>query len=168
MRTCQAGQAPPGERILILDFNQQSEKGRLLSASDGPADHADYVLYKPQNLKMNIDLKEDFNIIEEGAQYELPQYEVVDGKGIERVPGPGVVVSFVRGSKLKGEDVPKQSGTLHEHLLAMMVHDLQYKNGLVPSREGALVITKLQEALGWLRQRQIDRTKRDVVGTYKE
>lgn len=117
---------------------------------------------------MNIDLKEDFNIIEEGAQYELPQYEVVDGKGIERVPGPGVVVSFVRGSKLKGEDVPKQSGTLHEHLLAMMVHDLQYKNGLVPSREGALVITKLQEALGWLRQRQIDRTKRDVVGTYKE
>lgn len=115
-----------------------------------------------------IDLKNDFNIIEEGTQYELPQYKVVDGVGIEKIEGPGVLVNFVRGSKVKDEDVEKREGTLHEHLLAMMIHDLQYKNSLVPSREGSLVITKLQEAYLWLVQRQIDRTKRNVVGTYQK
>jgi len=116
---------------------------------------------------MEIKLKEDFNIIEEGTQYELPVYKVIDGKGIERVD-KNQVIYFVRGSKLKDEEVPKREGTLHEHLLAMMVHDLQYKNSLVFSREGSLVITKLQEALGWLRQRQVDRIKRNVVGTYQK
>ena len=115
-----------------------------------------------------LELKEDFTVLEEGTQYELPQYEVIDGKGIKMIDGPGQLISFVRGSKLAGEDVPKREGTLHEHLLAMMIYDLQYKNKLVPSREGSLIITKLQEALGWLRQRQIDRTKRNVVGTYNE
>lgn len=115
-----------------------------------------------------IELKEDFNIIEEGTQYELPQYEVIDNRGVQRVEGPGVLINFVRGSKLKDEEVERKIGTLHEHLLAMMIHDLQYKNSLVPSREGSLVITKLQEALGWLRQRQIDRVQRDIQGTYKK
>jgi hypothetical protein len=117
--------------------------------------------------KMEIELKNDFGIIEEGTQYELPVYRVVDGKGIERVEGPGVLLNFVRGSKLKDEEVQKREGTLHEHLLAAMIHDLQYKNGLVPSREGSIVITKLQEAQQWLLQRQIDRKSRDVEGTYK-
>lgn len=117
---------------------------------------------------MQLKLKEDFSIIEEGTQYELPQYEVIDGVGIQRVEGPGVLINFVRGSKLKDEEVEQRTGTLHEHLLAMMIHDLQYKNSLVPSKEGSLVITKLQEALGWLRQRQVDREQRNVVGTYKK
>lgn len=116
---------------------------------------------------MNLELKEDFAIVEDGVTYLLPEYTVVDGKGIERIRGHQTL-QFVRGSKLGEEEVPKREGTLHEHLLACMIHDLHLKNGLVPSREGALVITKLQEALGWLRQRQIDRTKRDVVGTYKK
>lgn len=129
---------------------------------------------------MEIDLKEEFEIIEEGTIYRLPEYEVIDGKGIKltesakapngelyKMPHP-VEIRFVRGSKLKDENVEKRKGTLHEHLLAMMIHDLKFKNNLVPSREGSLVITKLEEALGWLRQRQIDRIKRDVVGTYNK
>jgi hypothetical protein len=40
----------------------------------------------------------------------------------------------------------KDEGTLHEHLLAMMIMDLKFKNTLVPSREGSLIITKLEEA----------------------
>lgn len=116
---------------------------------------------------MILELKEDFTIVEEGTQYLLPVYEVVDGKGI--VPtGENIALNFVRGSKLKDEKVPKREGTLHEHLLAAMIHDLQYKNKLVPSREGSVTITKLQEALQWLRERQIERTKRDVVGTYQK
>ncbi len=121
---------------------------------------------------MILDLKEEFEVIEEGTRYRLPEYEIIDGQGlaltrIHMVPRP-VEIRFVRGSKLGKEEVEKKRGTLHEHLLAMMIHDLKYKNSLVPSREGSLVITKLEEALGWLRQRQIDRIKRDVVGTYQK
>lgn len=119
--------------------------------------------------------KEDFKIVEDGTCYHLPLYEVVDGVGIVQLPMEGTdghhgfhTISFVRGSKLGEENVPKRTGTLHEHLLACMIHDLEFKNKLVPSREGELVITKLQEALGWLRQRQIERTTRGVVGTYQK
>lgn len=116
---------------------------------------------------INLDLKEDFFVNEQGTNYSLPCYKVVEGQGI--VPTANFVeLLFVRGSKLKDEDVEKREGTLHEHLLAAMIYDLKFKNSLVPSREGACVITKLQEALGWLRQRQIDRKKRNVVGTYKK
>jgi len=129
-----------------------------------------------EELNKRVELKEDFEIIEEGTVYHLPLYEVIDGVGIKRLPkhseGSGNhgfhAVCFVRGSKVGSENVEKRTGTLHEHLLAMMIHDLEYKNKLVPSREAALTITKLQEALHWQRQRQIDRTKRDVVGTYKK
>jgi hypothetical protein len=114
---------------------------------------------------MNLELKEDFIVNEEGTSYDLPTYEVEDGKGIVR--SSTIEVRFVRGSKLRDEEVERREGTLHEHLLAMMIHDLTFKNGLVFSREGAQAIAKLQEALGWLRQRQIDRTRRQVVGTYK-
>ena len=125
---------------------------------------------------MNIDLKEDFKILEEGTEYSLPVYDVVDGKGIVRVEDTGAeddpfqnqLLSFVRGSKLGEDNVEKKRGTLHEHLLSVMIHDLQFKNSLVPSREGSIVITKLQEALHWLRQRQIDRLKRNVEGTYEK
>ena len=116
---------------------------------------------------MNLDLKEHFEIVENGTTYLLPTYEVVDGKGIVETEEL-LKINFVRGSKLADEDVEKRIGTLHEHLLAMMIHDLKFKNSLVPSREGALVITKLEEALHWLRARQIDRVKREVVGTYKQ
>lgn len=116
---------------------------------------------------MNLDLKEHFEIVENGTTYLLPTYEVVDGKGIVETK-ESLKINFVRGSKLADEDVEKRIGTLHEHLLAMMIHDLKFKNSLVPSREGALVITKLEEALHWLRARQIDRVKREVVGTYKQ
>ena len=116
---------------------------------------------------MQVELKEDFEIIEEGTHYKLPVYKVVPDYGLVEVKGDHDI-QFVRGSKNEEDRIEGKIGTLHEHLLAMMIHDLKYKNDLVPSREGSLVITKLQEALGWLRQRQIDRTKRDVVGTYNE
>lgn len=115
---------------------------------------------------MEIDLKNDFSVVEEGTQYLVPCYEVVDGKGIEPT-GDTLAINFVRGSKLREEEVAKREGTLHEHLLAVMIHDLKYKNSIVPSREGSLAITKLQEAQSWLLARQIERKSRQVEGTYK-
>lgn len=111
--------------------------------------------------------KRNFNIIEDGVAYALPAYKVEDGKGIVET-GESVVINFVRGSKLKDEDVEKREGTLHEHLLSAMIHDLKFKNNLVPSREGALVITKLEEARMWMEERQRAREVANVAGTYQK
>lgn len=114
-----------------------------------------------------IELKDDFEIIEEGHEYELPVYEVVEGKGLQQVDGVHTV-QFVRGSKDPNDKDSKRVGTLHEHLLAMMISDLQYKNSEVPSRETNLAITNLQQAYHWMVQRQVERSKRNVQGTYKK
>lgn len=116
---------------------------------------------------INLDLKEDFKIIEEGSQYELPCYEVVDGQGIIEVEET-VKINFVRGSKLKGENVERRTGTLHEHLLSMQISDLEFKYSLVPSDDTKQALYHLKSALMWLRQRQIDRQKRNVLGTYQK
>jgi len=110
--------------------------------------------------------KRGFNTLELGTHYELPIYRVVDGKGIEET-GEVHNLMFVRGSKLKDENVEKREGTLHEHLLSAMITDLKYKNGLVPSRETATAITNLEQALHWLEEREHARKAAGVVGTYK-
>jgi len=130
--------------------------------------------------KIEIDLKDDFQIVEEGCKYRVPEYEVVEGKGLQLVTGARTVgdrlypadepieIRFVRGSKLGSDNVEPKSGTLHEHLIAMMIYDLKFKNNLVPSKETSMVITKLEEALMWQQRRSIDRAKREVQETYKK
>ena len=111
--------------------------------------------------------KRYFKIIEEGTKYELPMYRVVDGKGLEQLDS-NHTLCFVRGSKVKDEEVEKREGTLHEHLLSAMIHDLKYKQSLVPSRETAIVITKLEEARMWMEERQKAREAEGVAGTYQK
>jgi hypothetical protein len=110
--------------------------------------------------------KRGFFTVEEGTKYELPIYEVVDNVGIQET-GQVQVIEFVRGSKLGDEQVEKRKGTLHEHLLSTMIHDLKFKSKLVPSRESSLVITKLEEALFWMEERQRSREAAGIAGTYK-
>ena len=130
--------------------------------------------------KIEIDLKDDFQIVEEGCKYRVPEYEVVEGEGLKltegvkasngeyyKIPIP-IEIRFVRGSKLGSDNVEPKKGTLHEHLIAMMIHDLKFKNNLVPSKETSIVITKLEEALMWQQRRSIDRAKREVQETYKK
>lgn len=110
--------------------------------------------------------KENFEIIAIGSVYAVPQYKVQEGTGLEET-GKLHFIHFVRGSTMPDDEVPAREGTLHEHLLAVMIHDLKLKNQLVPSRESSLAITKLEEALHWMRARTIDRAQRQVQGTYK-
>lgn len=118
--------------------------------------------------------KREFTVIEEGHKYSLPIYEIdgelkrVEDTGMPNDPFQTQIISLVRGSTDEDEGIVNRKGTLHEHLLSMMIHDLKYKNSLVPSRESSLVITKLQEALHWMEERQRDRVSREVVGTYKK
>jgi hypothetical protein len=106
-----------------------------------------------------------FQTVEQGTHYEIPIYEVIDGQGIVET-GETHPIKFVRGSKIKDEDVPKREGTLHEHLLSVMIEDLKYKSTLVPSRETSLVIIHLQEAQHWLEERTLAREAAGVLGTY--
>ena len=114
-----------------------------------------------------LSLKEDFDVVTEGHHYDLPVYEIEEGEGLKRLNGRHSIL-FVRGSKDEDEHVADHAGILHESLLAMMIHDLKVKNEEVPSRETSLTITKLEEALHWQRQRQVERQKRDVDGTKQE
>lgn len=107
----------------------------------------------------------DFDIVEEGCEYKVPAFEVVENKGLNHVGFNSIY--FVRGSKLADEQVEKKIGTTHESLLELMIHDLKYKNSLVPSRETALAITNLEQALGWMKRRQEVRKKAGTQGTYK-
>lgn len=127
--------------------------------------------------------KREFDIIEDGVTYALDNWRVIDGKGIQKIseckcgPNEGcsncgatthTTIQFVRGSKIGDEDVPKRDGILHETLLSAMIHDLKFKNELVPSRETSTAITKLEEALHWMEERSRARAKAGVQGTYKK
>lgn len=117
--------------------------------------------------KIEIDLKDSFDIIEDGHSYSIPQYKVIEGEGLKEI-NKKLGISFVRGSKREEDLIIPQEGTLHEHLLAVMIHDLKLKNDLVRSKETSMVITKLEEALMWQQKRSIDRARRDVQETYKK
>lgn len=114
------------------------------------------------------DKRDTVIVMEEGTQYALTEFAVVDGKGIQPT-GQQFFLTFVRGDKEDKETViPRVSGILHESLLTAMIKDLKYKNSLVPSRESSLALTKLQEALHWMEERQRDRKERQVQGTYNK
>lgn len=110
----------------------------------------------------------DFIVIEEGSHYLLPRFEVIDEVGLRSDGIMGKHIHFVRGSKLGEEKVEKRIGISHESLLEMMIHDLKYKNSLVPSRETSQTITKLEEALLWQQRRGQLRAKEGKQGTYKK
>lgn len=111
--------------------------------------------------------KRIFETVEQGTTYRLQNYEVKDGVGIQPIASQ-TTITFVRGSKLKDEEVEKREGILHETLLSMMIADLKFKSSLVPSRESSLAITKLEEALFWMEERQRIREQQGTQGTYKK
>lgn len=102
-----------------------------------------------------------------GTIYILPEYKVTDGVGLER-DDTDCIISFVRGSKLGTETVEKNTGITHEALLSMMIHDLKYKNGLVPSEETSNTIKHLEAALDSMNQRQQRRKQEVTQGTYQK
>jgi hypothetical protein len=126
---------------------------------------------------------EQFKIVELGTTYELPKYRVIDGKGIEKIDDINTEdylnpdwkescsqqITFVRGDKTDGgKIIPRVDGITQEQLLGMMITDLEYKNSLFPSKESEEAIKNLKLALFWLEERQRDREKRNVVGTYQK
>ena len=112
--------------------------------------------------------KTRFEIIENGTTYHLPEYTVVEGVGIEETDNVQAL-TFVRGSKVvETVEVLKEDGILHEALLSVMIHDLTFKNNLVPSEQTEYTIRCLDEALESIKARTNDREESGVEVTYSE
>ena len=72
-------------------------------------------------------------------------------------------VSFQKGA-IKEHGV---NGIMNEDLIAMVIDRLQsFQESDFACRENAVAITKLEEALMWLRKRTQDREDRGVEGTH--
>lgn len=101
--------------------------------------------------------------------YTIPLYSVEKGKGIV-LQEQKLIVPFVRGSKVEGENIfPKQDGVLVEQLLEVCRQHLVSVNvGQLASRETSLAITGIEEAMLRLYQREYNRKKAGTLGTYQK
>ncbi len=77
--------------------------------------------------------------------------------------GPEQEVVFYK----MNEDGSSEHGTTLEAMLEVCVERLQSLNGRFSSRDNALAITKMQEAIMWLNERTRERKARGVEGQHK-
>lgn len=98
--------------------------------------------------------------------YELTEY-TVGTNGLEKTGKVGIWL--LRGSKNSEEQPHPQDGILTEQLLTVCEEYLTAVNvGKLATRETAIAITKIQEALMWLNKRHEDRKARGVATTYQK
>lgn len=78
-------------------------------------------------------------------------------------------VSEGEGYKIEWQNgVQQPNGAILEDVIATCVDRLQFfQDSKFNSRENALAITHLQEALHWLNHRTVERRRRGVEGSYK-
>lgn len=75
-------------------------------------------------------------------------------------------IQFQKGPRNEPGSVP---GIVESVLLAIVADRMRcFQKGEYACRENALVLTKVEEALHWLRHRVDDRAKRKVLGTYQK
>jgi hypothetical protein len=100
-----------------------------------------------------------------GATYEVPTYKI-GNEGIE--DGAGLKIVFCKGNK-QDDTALRQEGIFTETLIETAKQYLESVNvGEMASRETAMVITKLDEALMWINKRSEDRKLRGVQATYQK
>lgn len=99
-------------------------------------------------------------ILTPGHKYELAHFE--NSQGAEHIQfiqkarsGPGAELETIN------------DGTTNEEVLAMLIDRLYFLQQKLSSRETAIAITNLEQALMWLNKRTDDRKARGVEGTAK-
>ena len=113
----------------------------------------------------------------EGHKYQLRYFE-----NAENPQTTGQILQFIEKEPINKDEHPEywengknpSEGTLHtvndgttnEEVLEMLIDRMNYLQGKFPCRENAIVITKLQESLMWLKKRTSDRKNRNVEGKY--
>lgn len=110
----------------------------------------------PQNIETEI----------KGASYLVPGFEVTN-EGLKETD-IRFHIDFCKGNK-DDDTVFRQAGFFTETLVAVAKKYLEDVNvGELASRETALAITKLDEALFWIGKRAADRKARGVQGSYQK
>jgi hypothetical protein len=103
--------------------------------------------------------------IVEGATYKIPTYKIGDN-GVE--DGTGMTIYFCKGNK-ESSNIMRQEGVFTETLIKLAKTYLESVNvGEMATRETAMAITKLDEALMWIDKRTQDRILRGVQNTYQK
>lgn len=86
---------------------------------------------------------------------------------VERPPKTAAaVVQFQRGPRNDPQSTP---GLIEGALVAVLIDRMRsLQAGPFACRENALVLTKLEESMHWLKHRNDDRARRGVLGTLKK
>ena len=79
--------------------------------------------------------------------------------------GPDQEVTFYKMNEPEA-NMAYEHGTTLEEMLRVCIERLQDLNGRFSSRENALAVTKMQEALMWLNERTRERKSRGVEGKH--
>lgn len=87
------------------------------------------------------------------------------------VRGTGLSIDWQNGPLGRGTDRQEPNGAFTETVIAAVKQRIEFyqtaSGGKFACRENAIAITKLEEALMWLKKRTQDREKRAVEGTHK-
>ena len=103
-------------------------------------------------------------VLKEGHLYELESMEGTNPQRIQFIEKEIKTVLADNPNQL-GEFVTINDGTTNEEVLKMLIDRCQTLLKKLPSRETALAITKLEEALMWLNKRTENRIKQGVENT---
>lgn len=123
---------------------------------------------KGRRMKMKlstIQKREKLNTViargEQGNGNAFHEYQVIFGD-IESGKD-GVMITFQNGPRIVDESV---HGVLDTDLLEIVRHRLQcFQEGDFKTRENAVALTHIEEALLWMNKRVEDRIERNVLGT---
>jgi hypothetical protein len=138
----------------------------LLKSSEGLSESMNYLIggITMQELKHPL-LTTNYTRVfhEDNPTYNAPHhFEVYADKG-QAVPYQVGKVDFQEGP-IKEVGV---NGVMNEDLIAMVIARLEaFNNSDFRCRENSMAITKLEEALLWLRKRTMGREQRGVEGTH--
>lgn len=103
----------------------------------------------------------------EEMKYNAPHHFTVHStaKQPENTPQPFIAAIDFQEGPIKECGV---NGVMNEDLIAMVITRLEhFQKSQFACRENALAITKLEEALLWLRKRTMGREKKGIEGTHK-
>lgn len=96
-------------------------------------------------------------------KYVIYRDELVDAVTLEHQCIPMATIQFQKGPRNEKETI---NGVIDTDLLEIVRHRLQcFQAGPYSSRENALALTHIEEALMWLNRRVEDRIERKVLGT---
>lgn len=94
-----------------------------------------------------------------GAYHEYAISSNVPGDGLDRI----AVIKFQKGPR---KDPESRRGVIDTDLLEIVRDRLKsFQTGEFATRENAIALTHIEEALMWMNRRVEDRIERDVLGT---